>query len=111
VTEESLAQPVGQARGPGQDRLGTLEAPYVLGKLLDRSISPVGVLLESPESDGVELVAHRPVEGAGSPRDLVVERRQRRGFQVLDVVRRMTGQQLVENDAERIDIRSGVDLS
>ena len=134
MTPDELAQAVRRARRPRDDGEMVHVAAQVGGELRGRPISPRAVFFERTHRDPVEITSQL-ARHAGNVRTLALRRLHAHGLhrrrtrtkrldfakrpadlvdalpeQRLRVERQTPGQELVEDDAERINVRSGVDI-
>ena len=103
-------QQVCEAGPPGHDRFVVQVAEDVLPQLVSRLVAPAAVLVESGEHDGLEVAAQLRVDGGKTGRGLLLDdpRRLQDGGP-RHVVRELVRQQLVEHDAQRVDVRAAID--
>ena len=113
VAAHKLAGSVADGVGPGRDRLPFQVAPEILRQLAGCLVPPLGLLAKRLQDDGVQVAAQGravpPFGGlAGSNglrlADGLHDRRERFG---VHLVRPPARQQLVEQDAQGVDVAGG----
>ena len=105
-----LPQLIAGARRPGRDRLVVQVAADVGGQRRRRSVSPRLVLLERLGGDRLEVAAVSAADRAETRGVLLLNRADRLVHAWAERVRQTPGQQLVQNDAERIHVAARVEL-
>src|SRR6185295_12404413 len=100
-----LAQPVEERAAPREDRPPVEEAPEVVGEGRRRGVARRGLLAQRLAQDRIQVAAQ-----TGGIRLALVDRALERGEAgVAELVGLPPGQQLVEDDAERVDVRGAFD--
>ena len=132
VTPRELPRRQRDARRPDRDRLMRQMATHIGGELRDACVAPFAILVQTRHRDLVEVATQTPAKVANRrlpqlrTRRVVVRQHRARALrdrfvedlhhgrkaafaQRLRRERQRAGQQLVEDDAERVDVRARVD--
>ena len=103
-----FAQALHGRRPPGQERLIIKKALEIVGELLGRGVALGGVLGDRLERDGFQLNRDRLIDACRRPwlfeGDLA-----KNLLAIAPAIGRLQGKQLVERDAERINVGTVID--
>ncbi len=108
ILAQPLARPVDPARRAGADRLAVEETVEILGEVAGRFVAPGGVLLQALGDDGLEVLGGRRHHLTQRFRLFLDELDQDAG-EVGAGERGLAREQLVEDDAEAVDVRPPVE--
>ena len=111
VAEESFADGVPGAVAFGLDGLAGEVAAEVLAHGRGALVAAVGVFVEALEEDGLELVVEVGSEGAWAAGRGAGDVLEGGAHAAADLVGHLAGEELVEHDAEGVDIGSDIDVS
>jgi hypothetical protein len=102
---------VGGGCGPREDRLVGQVAPDVRGELGGRGVAPVPLLRESLRRDRLDVAAEGAVHGPERRGLLLRDRSERVGQRAaVEVVGEALREQLVEDDAQRVDVAADIEI-
>src|SRR5207302_5064666 len=108
VAPAPAPQAFGPADGPGLDGLALEEAAQVVGQGAGRGVAPGRLLGQGLEADGLQVARDLVVEPTRRPRLFLEDLPDHHGLRAAEGA--LAAEQLVEDDAEVVDVAAAVHL-